>query len=201
MDLEEGQLNQPSNDLGEKIEQPEPYPALIDTWALKLNANDEVGGDGDPKAIPHHLAPLDPTSAQLAEGSIGGANYVHTYGYGAGRKNETSRQRPLAIGSHGLVNRWGLAEMHGQLYEWCGDLWHPSPLGGPQDGSPWEDPDPSPEAIPRADNRLLRGGYCIDESHSCRAAFRFCFRPGWHSHSDLGFRPCCLLPPGSLLGS
>jgi formylglycine-generating enzyme required for sulfatase activity len=131
----------------------------------------------------------------------GWAIYDHTERYGAGRIKGTYAQRPLAIGSHGLVNRWGLAEMHGQMYEWCGDLWHPSPIGGPQDGSPWEDPDPSPEAIARADNRLLRGGSWIDGPHSCRAAFRFCFRPGRHSHSDLGVRPCCLLPPGSLLGS
>lgn len=131
----------------------------------------------------------------------GWAIYDHTERYGVGRIKGTYAQRPLAIGSHGLVNRWGLAEMHGQMYEWCGDLWHPSPIGGPQDGSPWEDPDPSPEAIARADNRLLRGGSWIDGPHSCRAAFRFCFRPGRHSHSDLGVRPCCLLPTGSILGS
>jgi formylglycine-generating enzyme required for sulfatase activity len=125
----------------------------------------------------------------------GWANYDHTYVYGAGRKNETYPQRPLAIGSHGLVNRWGLAEMHGQLYEWCGDLWHPSPLGGPQDGSPWKDPDPSPAAAPRADHRLLRGGSWIDIPHHCRAACRYGFPPDRGS-PFIGVRPCCLLPPG-----
>lgn len=125
----------------------------------------------------------------------GWANYDHTYGYGAGHKNESYPQRPLAIGSHGLVNRWGLAEMHGQLFEWCGDLWHPSPLGGPQDGSPWEDPDPSPEAAPRADNRLLRGGSWINAPHACRAACRNCILPG-NVNPYLSVRPCCLLPPG-----
>lgn len=106
------------------------------------------------------------------------ANYNHTYGYGAGSKKDTYPQRPLAIGCFGLVNRWGLAEMHGQLYEWCGDLWHPSPLGGPQDGFPWEDPDPSPEAAPRADNRLLRGGSWLYDPRYCRAAYRIRLPPG-----------------------
>jgi formylglycine-generating enzyme required for sulfatase activity len=126
------------------------------------------------------------------------ANYDHTYGYGAGRKKDTFPQRPLAIGCFGLVNRWGLAEMHGQMYEWCGDLWHPSPLGGPQDGSPWEHPDPSLEAAPRADNRLLRGGSWFGDPHYCRAAYRNSYRPGLVIPL-IGVRPCCLLPPGSLL--
>ena len=98
------------------------------------------------------------------------------------------------------MNRWGLAEMHGQIYEWCGDLWHPSPLGGPQDGSPWEDPDPSPEAAPRADNRLLRGGSWINGPRYCRAAYRDGPHPD-DDNTDFGVRPCCLLPLGSLLGS
>lgn len=130
----------------------------------------------------------------------GWANYNHTYGYGAGRTKDTYPQRPLAIGCCGLVNRWGLAEMHGQLYEWCGDLWHPSPLGGPQDGSPWENPDPSPEAALRADSRLLRGGSWVDGPLFCRAAYRYCNHPV-NVYPYFGVRPCCLLPPGSLLGS
>ena len=128
------------------------------------------------------------------------ANYDHIYGYGAGRKNETYPQRPLAIGCFGLVNRWGLAEMHGQMHEWCGDLWHPSPLGGPQDGSPWEDPDPSPEAAPRADNRLLRGGSWVNFPHNCRAAYRLSNQPAF-VYASRGVCPCCLLTTGTLLGS
>ena len=127
-------------------------------------------------------------------------NYNHPYGYGSSRKSETYPQQPLAIGSHGLVNRWGLAEMHGQMYEWCGDLWHPSPLGGPKDGSPWEDPDTSTEADPRAANRLLRGGSWICEPPNCRSAYRNCIPPG-DIYPYVGVRPCCLLPPGSLMGS
>ena len=41
----------------------------------------------------------------------------------------------------GLVNRLGLAELHGQVFEWCGDQWHRDPVAGaPVDGSAIEGP-------------------------------------------------------------
>jgi formylglycine-generating enzyme required for sulfatase activity len=131
------------------------------------------------------------------------ANDDGNYTYGPGRKG-AFRQRPSLVGSHGLVNRWGLAEMHGQLYEWCGDQWHPNPMGEgwPSDGLPWEGVDPALEALGtvQKDWKLLRGGSWFVEPHNCRAAFRDCNLPA-NFFTNVGFRPCCLLPPGSLLGS
>jgi formylglycine-generating enzyme required for sulfatase activity len=45
------------------------------------------------------------------------ANVDGGYTYGSGRKG-AYRQRPVSVGFFGLVNRWGLAELHGQLFEW-----------------------------------------------------------------------------------
>jgi formylglycine-generating enzyme required for sulfatase activity len=130
------------------------------------------------------------------------ANYDGGYTYGPGRKG-AYRQRPVSVGFFGLVNRWGLAEMHGQLYEWCGDQWHPDPTaeGWFSAGLPWQGVDPALEALGTAQKelKLLRGGSWFNEPHNCRAANRDGNHPAF-VRPDIGVRPCCLLPPGSLLG-
>jgi formylglycine-generating enzyme required for sulfatase activity len=129
------------------------------------------------------------------------ANFDGGYQYGNGRKG-SYRQRQVPVGSFGLVNHLGLAEMHGQLFEWCGDQWHPDPKGGPIDGKPWEGEDPILEGLGTAQKewKLLRGGSWFDEPRSCRAAFRLSGHPT-RVRPFVGLRPCCLLTPRSLLGS
>jgi formylglycine-generating enzyme required for sulfatase activity len=128
------------------------------------------------------------------------ANYDGGYTYGPGRKG-IFRQRPLPAGAFGLVNRWGLAELHGQLLEWCGDQWHRDPVAGSaSDGSPLEGPDAELDGNQEQTYRLLRGGSWISDPVGARAAMRF------SNHPDLldtlvGVRPGCFSPPGSLLGS
>ncbi|MFM9100438.1 MAG: formylglycine-generating enzyme family protein, partial [Cyanobium sp.] len=130
------------------------------------------------------------------------ANFDGGYTYGTSREG-VYRQRPVPVGFFGLVNRWGLADLHGQLLEWCGDQWHPNPTaeGWPSDGLPWEGVDPALEASGTAqkDLKLLRGGSWFDVPLNCRAALRIGLRPAY-IYPLVGFRPCCLLPPGSLLG-
>jgi formylglycine-generating enzyme required for sulfatase activity len=130
------------------------------------------------------------------------ARYDATYTYGLGRRGEYA-QRPAPIGFSGLVNRWGLADLHGQLREWCADQWHRDPVALARgDGSALEGPDPGLSDVPRErENRLLRGGSWVGEPLSCRAAYRSSNTPV-NGNPSVGFRPCCCpSPPGSLLGS
>jgi formylglycine-generating enzyme required for sulfatase activity len=125
------------------------------------------------------------------------ANYDGNYVYGLGRKG-ANRQRTTVTGAFGLVNRWGLAEMHGQLWEWCGDVWHPDPLGGPLNGLAWEELDPALEGSLQQGMKVLRGGSWIRFPRTARAAFRYANFPGYIG-TEIGLRPCCPLPAGLAL--
>jgi formylglycine-generating enzyme required for sulfatase activity len=63
-----------------------------------------------------------------------------------------------------LPNAWGVYDMHGYVWEWCADAWHPSYAGAPADGSPRTSKD--------AKERVLRGGSWADSADHCRSAFR-----------------------------
>jgi formylglycine-generating enzyme required for sulfatase activity len=127
------------------------------------------------------------------------ANYDGGSTFGPGRTGDY-RKRPVPMGFFGLVNRWGLAELHGQLLEWCVDQWHRDPrVGSTGDGSPLEDPDADLEGNQEKAYRLLRGGSWIGIPHSARAAFRSSLLPVTDS-AIVGVRPGCFSPPGSLLG-
>ena len=128
------------------------------------------------------------------------ARYDASYTFGKGRRGEYG-QRPVPLGFFGVVNRLGLAELHGQLSEWCGDQWHRDPVAAaPADGAAIEGPDPGLAGDKEQRYRLLRGGSWFGNPHSARAAFRNCNYPVLVDAS-IGLRPCCPSPPGTLLGA
>jgi formylglycine-generating enzyme required for sulfatase activity/tRNA A-37 threonylcarbamoyl transferase component Bud32 len=91
-------------------------------------------------------------------------------------------QQTMSVGSF-PANRFGLQDMHGNVWEWCEDTWHSSYVGAPTDGSAWKhggDPD----------TRLLRGGSWADVSKLCRSASRFRMRSGSRG-SSFGLRVVC----------
>jgi formylglycine-generating enzyme required for sulfatase activity len=122
--------------------------------------------------------------------------------FGRGRKGSSKPKQPWVNGSSGLVNRWGLAEFHGQLYEWCEDSWHPNPVakGHPEDGEPWRGEDTELVRLGSGQRswKQLRGGSWFYEPVLCRAAFRGSGEP-YFGDLHSGLRPCCPFPPGSLL--
>jgi formylglycine-generating enzyme required for sulfatase activity len=85
------------------------------------------------------------------------------------------------------VNPFGLHDMHGNVWEWCEDDWHPDYTGAPSDGSAWV-------KVDRVEtSRLLRGGSWIHFPRRCRSAYRLHGSRDIRDH-DVGFRVCCAPP-------
>ena len=91
------------------------------------------------------------------------ANYDGNYTYAAAPKG-IYRQQTTDVGSF-PPNAFGLYDMHGNVWEWCADLWHDNYNNAPSDGSVWE-------SGGNNDFRLIRGGSWGDYPWHCRSAFR-----------------------------
>jgi formylglycine-generating enzyme required for sulfatase activity len=87
-------------------------------------------------------------------------------------------------------NLWGLHDMHGNVSEWCQDVYDANYY---ETSPPKDPPGPSPGGI-----HLHRGGSWADTPVQCRSAFRCPGAPGLPTHS-LGFRVVLVVsPPASV---
>ncbi len=64
------------------------------------------------------------------------ANYDGNYTYGNGPKGQY-RQKTTPVDNF-PPNAFGLYDMHGNVWEWCQDVWHENYHNAPTDGSAWE---------------------------------------------------------------
>jgi len=106
------------------------------------------------------------------------ANYDGNYSYALGPKG-VYREKTTPVGSF-PPNNFGLYDMHGNVWEWCKDVWHENYQGAPNDGTAW---------ITGGDNerRLLRGGSWYYAPSICRSANRDWGTPGSRDN-DIGGR-------------
>jgi formylglycine-generating enzyme required for sulfatase activity len=157
------------------------YKANGDNVAWKKNAN----GYRLPTEAEWEYACRAGTITPFTTGSnitTGEANYNGNYPYngnwpynakGAYRKTTTD------VGSF-TANKWGLHDMHGNVYEWCWDWYGNYPSGAQTDPA---------GAVPGAD-RVVRGGSWDSNGRNLRSAHRGYGGPGDRLR-DLGFRLVC----------
>jgi formylglycine-generating enzyme required for sulfatase activity len=112
------------------------------------------------------------------------ANYNGTYIYGEGPVGPY-RQRTLPVDSF-QPNRWGLYQVHGNVWEWTQDCWHKNYAGAPSDGSAWESEG--------CGYRMVRGGSWTNYPGDLRASERGRFVPDFRGNAQ-GFRLTRALAP------
>ena len=109
--------------------------------------------------------------------------------YGRGPEGE-SRGKTTDVGSLPNANPFGLYDMHGNVWEWCQDVWHDSYEGAPTDGSGWIEGGDQ-------DKRTCRGGSWGFNPCYCRSAYRLRDAPSARTYGLSGFGLCVLPRQGS----
>lgn len=107
------------------------------------------------------------------------ANYNGNYTYGDAPKG-VYRRETTPVGMF-PPNRFGLHDMHGNVWEWCADSWHDNYQGAPSNGEAWIDDE---------QQRLLRGGAWNREPWMCRSTYRDRDYPTTRN-KFIGFRIVC----------
>src|SRR5262249_7899760 len=119
------------------------------------------------------------------------ANLGISYSSPEGFKRQARRNAPktngmgyltLAPGGRFQANAWGLHDMHGNVWQWCGDYY----AADYYKGSPPEDPRGPTEG----ELRVVRGGSWSGTPAQCRSANRFGLNP-LSASLWLGFRVAC----------
>jgi sulfatase modifying factor 1 len=137
-----------------------------------------------------------PTEAQWEYACRAGMTTATSFGDELGRHQANFQGKPLNGGRDGPAlrraakvgsypaNAWGICDMHGNIFEWCRDWYHPRLPGG-------TDPDLSGvKGTPNRDgtySRVRRGGAWNDDGWFCRSALRLRYEPE-RSSDHIGFR-------------
>ncbi len=105
-------------------------------------------------------------------------NYDGIYTYGQAPTG-VNREQTTAVNLF-PPNAFGLYDLHGNVWEWCADVWHNHYQGPATDGRAWE-------TGPDTTIRSIRGGAWFFNPGNCRCAARHGIRVN-NRGSNIGFR-------------
>jgi formylglycine-generating enzyme required for sulfatase activity len=174
------------------------YPAYYVSWndiqnfMTSLNAHIESTGQG-PAVV------RLPTEAEWEYCCRGGTTTRFSFGNGLGAQEDCSAEAERVnnmwyCGNNGdfnaptygsksvgqkFANSFGLHDMHGNVWEWCQDLYGTYPTSPPTQVNP--------TGASTGSTRVLRGGYWSIGARHCRSARRYGVAPTART-SEFGFR-------------
>ncbi len=111
------------------------------------------------------------------------ANFGDGYLYKEDRNRQYHR-KTTPVGSF-PANNFGLYDTHGNIWEWCEDLWHRNYQGAPNNSRVWEGGETS-------SCRVLRGGSWLSDPWFCRSSNRSYLSPE-SKNNVVGFRVALLI--------
>lgn len=111
-----------------------------------------------------------PSEAEWECCARAGTTTLYSFGDDADQLNDYGWSTHNAAGNNPPVgakkpNPWELYDVHGYLWEWCADAWHPNYDGAPADGSAWTEGGDQKK-------RVLRGGSWKDKAAALTSSHR-----------------------------
>ena len=159
------------------------YPAVYVSW-------DEAVEYCEKMSTKENKSYRLPTEAEWEYACRGGTNTAYSFGSSSGSLKDYAwfDANTLDIGekfAHTVgtkkANAFGLHDMHGNVYEWCSDLYDASAYGS-RSGTTAD-----PVSSSGSEYRVLRGGSWNDSSRDPRSAYRCRNQPD-DRYYNLGFR-------------